>query len=307
MLEDEQLLRQYVADGSEAAFGELVARHVNLVFSAALRRAAGDTHLAQDVAQMVFGDLARKARFLPKQVVLAGWLHRATQYAAAQLLRTEHRRHAREQEAVAMNALESEPSPDWEQIRPALDAALDRLDRPERDALLLRYFEQRSLAEVGRALGSSEDAARKRVARALEKLRADLIRRGVTTTAGALCAALAANAVQAAPAGLAATLASASLAGPAVGTGTTLALLELTETELTTDQFEIVYRGSRAALTNPGNIILVREKQAWQGPSGKWCRTYGFADGHSENHAEPDGNFDAWESQHPAPPPPSSQ
>jgi RNA polymerase sigma factor (sigma-70 family) len=227
MPDDQQLLRRYAADGSEAAFGELVARYVNLVYSAALRRAGGDAHLAQDVAQLVFTDLARKARSLPPGVVLAGWLHRASRYAAAQLLRTERRRQAREQEAVAMNALQSEPASDWDQIRPLLDEALDRLDRLDRDALLLRFFEQLSLADVGHALGANEDAARKRVSRALEKLRADLIRCGVKTTAAALSAAVAANALQVAPAGLAAALTSASLASAAAGTGTTLTLLKL--------------------------------------------------------------------------------
>lgn len=226
MLDDQQLLRRYAADGSEDAFGELVARYVNLVYSAALRRTGGDAHLAKDVAQLVFTDLAHKARFLPRDIVLTGWLHRATRYAVGQLLRTERRRKAREQEAVAMNALESEPTPDWGQIRPLLDNALDRLDRADRDALLLRFFEQRSLAEVGRALGATEDAARKRVSRALEKLRADLIRHGVATTAVALSTAISVNAVQVAPAGLAATLASASLTGAAAGTGTTLTLLK---------------------------------------------------------------------------------
>ncbi|MBI3853619.1 MAG: sigma-70 family RNA polymerase sigma factor [Verrucomicrobia bacterium] len=230
MLDDRKLLRRYVTDGSEAAFGELVARYVNLVYSVALRRIGGDAHLAEDVAQLVFTDLARKARSLPEGVVLAGWLHRATRYAAAQLLRTERRRVEREQEAVAMNTLDSETAPDWEQIRPLLDEALDELGRNDRDALLLRFFEQRSLAEVGHALGSNEDAARKRVARALEKLRARLTRRGVTTSAVALSTALPVHAIQVAPAGLAATLASASLAGAAAGTGTTLTLLKLMAT-----------------------------------------------------------------------------
>ncbi len=227
MLDDQQLLRRYAADGSEAAFGELVARYVNLVYSVALRRTSGDAHLAQDVAQLVFTDLARKACSLPSGVVMAGWLHRATRYAAAQLLRTERRRVEREQEAVAMNTPESETTPDWEQIRPLLDEALDGLGRNDRDALLLRFFEQRSMAEVGTALGSNEDAARKRVTRALEKLRARLTRRGVTTSALALSTTLPMHAIQAAPAGLAATLTSTSLAGAAVGSGTTLTFLKL--------------------------------------------------------------------------------
>src|SRR5262245_40664509 len=226
MLDDRQLLARY-SEGSEAAFGELVSRYVNLVYSTALRRTAGDASLAHDVAQLVFTDLARRANSLPPEVLLAGWLHRATRFAASSLMRTERRRQAREQIAAAMNAVEPEHPSDWGSIRPVLDQALDQLNRRDRDALLLRFFEQRSLAEVGQALGSNEDAARKRVSRALDKLRAYLARRGVTTTASALSVALSTNALGAAPAGLAATLTSSSLAGAAVGTGTTLTLLNL--------------------------------------------------------------------------------
>lgn len=222
MLDDQQLLRNFVKDGSEAAFTELVTRHVNLVYSAALRR-TGDEQLAKDVTQQVFTDLARKAHSLPGGVVLAGWLHRATRFAAAQMLRTERRRHAREQEAVAMNITESVPAPDWTQIRPLLDAALDDLSDEDRDAVVLRFFEQRSLTEVGAALGSNEDAARKRVGRALDKLRALLMQRGLTTTTSALSAVIMANCVQAAPVGLTATVTGISLAG-LTATGATLSL-----------------------------------------------------------------------------------
>src|SRR5207249_5184739 len=131
------------------------------------------------------------------------------------------------QKAAAMNPLESEPTTDWDDIRPLLDKALDRLGRVDRDALLLRFFENRSLAEVGRALGASEEAARKRVNRALDKLRADLLRRGVRTTTAVLSTAISVNAVQVAPAGLATSLTSASLAG-ASAMGTTFSFLELT-------------------------------------------------------------------------------
>jgi RNA polymerase sigma factor (sigma-70 family) len=266
MVEDQQLLREYAVGGSEAAFGELVARYINLVYSAALRRAGGDTHLAQDVAQLVFTDLARKACSLPKSVVLAGWLHRATYYAAAQLLRTERRRQAREQEAVAMNALTSEPAPDWEQIRPLLDEALDRLDQADRDALLLRFFEQRSLAEVGHALGSNEDAARKRVTRALEKLRGHLVRRGVTTPAAALSTVISVHAVQTAPAGLAAALTTTSLAGAAAGTGATLTVVKLMA--MTKLKFGLVCALVVAGVATPlviqhhANVTLREENQS---------------------------------------------
>ncbi len=280
MDDDRQLLRRYAADGSEAAFGELVARHVNLVYSAALRRTGGDAHLAQDAAQLVFTDLARKARSLPENVVLAGWLHRATRYAAAQLLRTERRRAAREQEAVTMNSILSEAdsdptrrSPtdaDWAQIRLLLDAALDELGDDDRDALVLRFFEQRSLAEVGQALGANEDAARKRVTRALEKLRADLVRRGITTTAATLSAAISVNAVQSAPVGLAAALSTTAIAGTtltaAAATATkTIAMTTLQKTLITATLAAAVGTGiyeARQASNARTQAETLRQQQA---------------------------------------------
>ena len=227
MQDDQRLLRQYGAEGSEAAFETLVARYVNLVYATALRRLDGDAHLAQDAAQLVFTDLARKARSLPPGVVLAGWLHWATRYASTQLLRAERRRRARERQAIALETLKPESTPDWGQIRPWLDEALDGLNRKDRDAVLLRVVEGCSLAEVGAGLGSSEEAARKRVDRALEKLRARLVRRGVPASATALAAAISAHALPPAPAGLAATLGNASLAGAAAGGGTSLTVLTL--------------------------------------------------------------------------------
>jgi len=148
MLDDQQLLRHYTADGSEAAFAELVSRHVNLVYSTALRQTGGDAHLAQDIAQQVFISLARKAASLSSRVILAGWLHCATRFVARQILRDEARRRRREQEAAIMNEIGPGHAPDWDRIRPMLDEALSRLSKDDRDALLLRFFEQRSLAEV---------------------------------------------------------------------------------------------------------------------------------------------------------------
>jgi len=235
MPDDQHLLVHFAENRSEAAFGELVNRYVNLVYSTALRRTNFDAHLAQDVAQLVFTDLARKAPSLSRDVVLAGWLHRATLYAAGQLIRGDRRRRLREQEAAAMSALESETNTDWQAIRPALDEALDKLNQTDRDALLLRFFEQRSLAEIGSALGTNEDAAGKRVKRALEKLRAVLVHRGITTTGAALSTVLSAYAVQLAPAGLAASLANSALTGAGAATGITTTLFKimaLTKTQL---------------------------------------------------------------------------
>jgi RNA polymerase sigma factor (sigma-70 family) len=188
-----------------------VRRRTPLVYSAALRR-IGDSELAKDAAQLVFTALARKARSLPKGVVLAGWLHQATRFAAAQLLRVELRRRAREQEVFAMSILQSTPIPLWQQIRPILDEALDKLRGKDRDALLLRFFEQQDYAAVGAALGTTAEAARKRVDRALEHLRRCLHKRKITTSAAALGAILSVNAAELAPAGIATSLASSSAA-----------------------------------------------------------------------------------------------
>lgn len=229
MPDDHQLLRSFASERSETAFSQLVARHLPLVYSTALRQTNGDAHLAQDVAQLVFSDLARKASTFSENVILAGWLHRAALFAARQVLRGERRRQAREQQAVTMNATQSETDDVvWRQIRPLLDDALERLNKDDCDALLLRFFEQQSMAEVGARLGGTEEAARKRIGRALDKLRAILQRRGVTTTASALSTVISTNAVQAAPAGLATTLANASLI--AAGTGTTFSLFSIMTT-----------------------------------------------------------------------------
>ncbi|MGI8601873.1 MAG: RNA polymerase sigma factor, partial [Verrucomicrobiales bacterium] len=227
--DDRQLLRRYVTDGSDAAFAELVRRHVNMVYSTALRRVNGEAALAEDITQTVFTDLARKARTLPVDVVLGGWLHRHTRFTASKAIDRERRRRAREQEAATMNALTYPTSdPQWREVAPLLDDALDHLLTQDRDAIVLRFFERRELRAVGEALGVSDDTAQKRVSRALEKLRAFLARRGVTSTAGALSAVLVSQAVTAAPPGLAATLPGQALAGAATTSGVTAALEALT-------------------------------------------------------------------------------
>lgn len=214
MVPDSELLRRYAAENSEAAFAELVARHLDLVYSAALRQVAGDAHAAQDVAQVVFTTLARKAAAVAGHPVLAGWLYTTTHLAAAKLRRTEGRRRERETEAWAMN--ENSPdlaAADWDRLQPVLDAAMRELRDADRAAVLLRYFARRPFAEIGATLQVSEDGARMRVDRALEKLRGLLARRGVTSTAAALALVLTNQAVASAPAGLAAQLTGSALAG----------------------------------------------------------------------------------------------
>jgi len=226
MAEDVELLRCYAKDRSEEAFTALVRRHLPLVYHAALRRTNGDRHLAEDVAQAVFANLAKEAVALQRHAVLAGWLYVATRHAAANAMRTERRRKVREQEAFAMgDPLNPELSgAEWEQLRPELDSVMDDLSEPDRNAVLLRYFENRPYAEIGARFQISEDAARRRVDRALEKLRTLLSRRGITSTAAALGGLLAAQSAVAAPAGLATAVSGSVLAGAAAaatGGGTT--------------------------------------------------------------------------------------
>ena len=228
-MNDYELLRRYAETGNESAFTELVQRYVDLVYSAAVRQVGGDAPLAQDVTQSVFIDLARKAGSISARTVLTGWLYTSTRYAAAKAVRAEQRRHAREQEAYAMQQLSSTPAPleAWDQLRPMLDEAMHELNERDRNAILLRYFEGRQLAEVGAKLGLSEDAARMRVGRALEKLRGRLAGRGVASTAAVLAALLASQTVTAAPAGLAVNIAGTALASASAGAGSTLTILKL--------------------------------------------------------------------------------
>jgi len=464
---DAQLLLEYATSRSESAFGELVGRYADLVYSAALRQVR-EPNLAREVAQSVFTDLARKARSLSGGVVLAGWLHRSTRFAALALLRHERRRRNRERQAMELLEPSCESSPDWDRLRPMLDEAIANLGETDRNALLLRFFKNHDLRDVGVALGLSEDAAQKRVSRALDKLRDFLARRGVKTTASLLSATLAANAVQAAPSGLVAVLTTGSIAN--AGTAATFTLLkfmtmtklkaavvstaliagaavpvvvqrqsiqalraenqELREQsrlvarlreenqrlgklradadelaqlrkdvseihrlrgevarlrrekedaaslvaanarlreqvagmvkavneapKLAPDQerfrqqgldrlnfvrqwmlsfiiyadthegrlpqrfsdmdgfdalaasieglspsdFEIAFNGKVGDIREPNRIIVMKEKESRLNPDGKWTRAYGFADGHSELHSTPDGNFEPWEREH---------
>lgn len=471
MTDSRTLLSEYAENGSEAAFRELVTRYLGLVYAAALRLVDGDAHLAQDVAQTVFIDLARKASGLSRDVMLGGWLHQRTFNVAAPMMRARRRREAREREAVTMNALNDDSNAALTQLAPVLDEAITQLGAEDRTAILLRFFEQSDFRSIGEALGTSDDAAQKRVTRALEKLQILLKRRGVALSATVLAMCLGSEALTAAPVGLAATISGAALAGTAAG-GTALTILKvITMTKLKaaiigtiavasvattvviqqnaqsrlraeneslrqqvaqltqaadesaaaakasaqssnalsdqqlrellrlrsevgalrtqkneleklktenrrlaaaqarvgtdeespedrakkmqtlmaiakmndskllllgmlmhaqdnpagaltnldqvspylktgtpdapsftgTNGFDLLYQGSIFKIKNPGQVIVVREQQPWQGVDGSWFKAYGFADGHAELHKSPDGNFDEWERQH-APP-----
>jgi len=220
-MDDWKLLREYADCGSEAAFQGLVDRHVNMVYSAALRQLR-DSHLAQDVTQAVFILLARKATSLRSSVLLSGWLYRTTSHVASRAMRDRIRQQRREEEASMMIA--NEPVEElWGKLEPHLDAAISTLGDLDRNAVVLRFLQQRSFREVAGTLGVSEDAAKKRVTRALEKLRATLTARGIAVTGTILATTLGAKAVAAAPASVAAAAMSAVGTGVASATATSLA------------------------------------------------------------------------------------
>ena len=216
--DDIQLLRDFTEHQSDAAFAALVTRHVNLVYSVAQRQ-TGNPHAAEEITQAVFIILARKAASLGPKTILSGWLYQTARLTAANFLRGQIRRQQREQEAYMQSVLnESSPNADetWLRIAPLLDAALGKLSERDRHAIVLRFFENRSLGEVGAALGATEDAAKMRVNRALEKLRRIFSKRGVMLTATLIAGAVSANSVQAAPVGLAVTVAATAAKGTAV-------------------------------------------------------------------------------------------
>jgi RNA polymerase sigma factor (sigma-70 family) len=207
---DHNLLGQFTTEQLQDAFTELVNRHMNLVYSAALRQVRSP-QLAEEVSQTVFTHLARNAAKLTPDTILTAWLYQVTRHAAIDVIRSEARRQAREQIAFQMSDM-NDPSPGWTHIEPLLDEAMQSLDATDRTAILLRYFENKSLREVGEALGASEDAAQKRVSRAVERLREFFLERRVTVGASGLAALVSANAIQAAPAGLAAAVAVGAVA-----------------------------------------------------------------------------------------------
>ena len=200
MNDDMALVREYAARQSEQAFETLVSRNVSLVHSAALRQLR-DPHLAEEITQTVFIILARKAGSLNPKTILPGWLYRTTRYVSAAALKIQRRREHREQEAQMQAVIqEAQTDPAWQQFSPLLDEAMANLRDKDRDAIVLRYFQNRSLRDVGAVLGVDEYAAQKRVARALEKLRAFFTKRGVRSTAEIIAGAISANSVQTAPA-----------------------------------------------------------------------------------------------------------
>ncbi len=215
MSPESDLLRQYVRHGDEAAFAELVRRHLTMVYSVAWRVLGSDAHLAQDICQKVFADLARQAPFLCHRATLGGWLHTSARFAAGNAAVSLRRLRKREQEAATMQQILSTPEVEWEQLRPVLDEAIGHLNARDRDAVVLRFFHQKSHREISEVLGLTENGARMRVERAVEKLRDYFSHRGIKASAALLATAITTHAAQAVPAGLVASVAGSVMAGSA--------------------------------------------------------------------------------------------
>jgi RNA polymerase sigma factor (sigma-70 family) len=259
---DTELLGTYVRERSEPAFAELVRRHVDFVYSAALR-IIRDPHLAEDVTQGVFAALAKNAAQLAERPVLSGWLHRTALNIAAQTIRTIERRRAREKEAAMNQPFAAEPDVLWEEVAPHLDSALNDLAETDREALLLRYFERKSGHEMAMILGVSDEAAQKRVTRAVDRLREVLTKRGVAIGAGALSALVVANAVHAAPAGLALSISTAlAITGAGVAATTSIITKALTMTTLQKTAIGAALAVSISAAIYGGREISARRAEA---------------------------------------------
>jgi len=251
---DMELLRQYADRNSDEAFAALVARHVNLVYAAALRK-TGNAGAAGEITQAVFIILAQKAGRLSQRTILSGWLYQTTRLTAANFLRTEIRRVRREQEAY-MQSLANETEPElWPQMAPLLEDAMGQLGEKDRNAIALRFFEGKSFQEIGAAFGASENAAKKRVAHALEKLHRYFSKHGVSSTTAIIAGAISANSAHAAPVGLATTITATVIKGPAVA-ASTLALVKGTLKVMTWMKLKIALSVSAALLLAGGAMTV---------------------------------------------------
>jgi RNA polymerase sigma factor (sigma-70 family) len=278
---DMALLREYADSNSESAFAEIVHRHINLVYSVALRF-TGNGEDAQDVTQAVFVILAKKATGMSAKTVLTGWLYETTRFTAMNLLTSKTRRQAREQEAYMESILDSNTESIWRQLAPMLEEAMTRLNEKERTLVALRFFENRSVAETAAALGIQEWAARKRVERALEKLQQFFAKRGVTSTAATIAGAISANSVQAAPAMLAKTATAVAFAKGATASASTLTLIKgALKIMAWTKMKTAIVIGLAVVLAGTGSTLIIQHQRHTKAetdfPKSTWT-TAGHAD-----------------------------
>ena len=256
MTDDSHLIRAWVENRDEQAFRTLVDRHLNLVYSVA-RRLITNQHLAEEVTQGVFIILARKASALASAKTLSTWLYRTTQYAAAQAIRVEARRTERHRRFADMQTTESDNI--WEKVAPLLETAMSRLRTRDREALVLRFMGEKTIEQVGVALGISEEAARKRIDRALERLRNIFLRRGISATTALLTSTLSANAVQTAPLGLSAKIAGVTVASTATASVATATIVSGTLQFMAWTKAKII--GVAAAALLLGGVATVAVKK----------------------------------------------
>jgi uncharacterized protein (TIGR03435 family) len=258
-LEDHELLADFARNGSETAFAALVSRHLGLVYSTALRF-SNNPHHAQEIAQAVFIILARKAGGLSPQVVLSGWLYQTARLTAANFIKGEIRRQRREQEAYMQSTPNETDSRAWEKIAPLLDEAMGGLGETDRNAVVLRYFENKNAAEIGVKLRTTEETARKRVNRALEKLRKFFHKRGVASTTLMIAGAISANSVQAAPPILAKTISAIAITKGALAGSSTLTLVHGALKLMAWTKAKIAIAVTAGVLFAAGTTTVVLEK-----------------------------------------------
>lgn len=256
---DIELLRQYAESNSEAAFAALVNRHINLVYSTALRK-TGNPQAAQDITQAVYVILAQKAATLKKETILPGWLYQTARFTSAAYLRTEIRRAAREKEASMQSIANESESDVWPDIAPLLDDAMGALSQKDRDAIALRYFQGKSFQEVSAVAGVTENAAKKRVAHALEKLRKYFLRRGVDSSASSISAAISVHAVHAVPPGLDSSI-TAIVTAKGAGASTLTLVKGALKLMTWTQTKSVIAAGAALLLATGSATLLVAESQ----------------------------------------------
>jgi RNA polymerase sigma factor (sigma-70 family) len=261
------ILQKYLENYSEEAFAALVTRHINLVYSVALRQ-VGNPHHAEEITQAVFIILARKASQLRHDKALSSWLFQTTRLTAVNFVRSETRRYRHEQEAYMQAVLDESGENVWQRIAPLLDTAVAALSEKDRHVIVLRFYEGKNLRDVGLALGASEEAAKKRVSRALEKLRNFFARRGVASTTAMIAGAFSANPVHAAPVALAKTVTAAVMTKSAAGPST-LTLAKGVLKFMAYKKAMAIAVGTAVALLIGGTTaVVVKETQTGRGPLG---------------------------------------